>query len=193
LISHFSDRVLLLEKGELLFDGEPKKAIERYMLLLGGDGSQFEKNLSPGNFKSEFLNEISIGLENEKSIETKYLFLLDQVTLKIRFTPKVRLDDLTIGFHIDDEKGVRVFGTNSFLLGEKSLAVHSGKEHQIKFLFPVLFREGKYSLGVSFHKGESHIEGSYFWGESLLDFEVERGSVTKFVGLCHLPTKLEFT
>ncbi|MCZ8344372.1 MAG: ABC transporter ATP-binding protein [Leptospira sp.] len=188
LITHFCDRVLLLEKGELVFDGTPKKALERYMLLLGGNLSADEDSLPFMNPDSKI--QFKFSLLNEKEIKTKHLFVAEYSKLQIEFVSKENLEDLTIGFHIDDQKGVRVFGTNTYILGLKSMKVRAKEDQKITFSFPIHFQEGKYTIGISFHKGESHVDGSYFWGESIFDFEVERGSLPKFVGMSYLPTQV---
>ncbi|MCW7470086.1 ABC transporter ATP-binding protein [Leptospira kanakyensis] len=183
LISYFCTRVILLNKGNLLFDGNPKEAIEEYMHVLAGSA---EPSSLVG---SDSIKDIHIFLKNPKGLETRHHFLGDTAILRIEFQTTKQVTEGTIGFHIDSEKGIRIFGTNSHHLGKSNLVLNEGERSVVEFQFPVQFAEGKYSLGVSIHKGESHLEGSYFWGESVLDFEVERGKIQKFVGLCHLPTE----
>ncbi|TGK87400.1 ABC transporter ATP-binding protein [Leptospira noumeaensis] len=187
LISYFCTRVILLNKGNLLFDGGPKEAIEEYMHVLAGSSE-------PSSFShSESIKDIHIFLKNSKGLESRHHFLGDLATLRIEFQSTKQVTEGTIGFHIDSEKGIRIFGTNSHHLGKPNLVIKEGERSVVEFQFPIQFAEGKYSLGVSIHKGESHLEGSYFWGESVLDFEVERGKIQKFVGLCHLPTEFLYT
>ncbi|EOQ95973.1 ABC transporter, ATP-binding protein [Leptospira wolbachii serovar Codice str. CDC] len=186
LISYFCTRAILLNKGHLLFDGNPKQAIEEYMHVLAG-------NLEPSSIlPSESIKDIHVSLKNSKGLDTRHHFLGDTVTLRIEFQTTKPITNGTIGFHIDSEKGIRIFGTNSHHLGKQNLNIKDFERSMVEFQFPIQFSDGKYSLGVSIHKGESHIEGSYFWGESVLDFEVERGKIEKFVGVCHLPTEFTF-
>ncbi|TGL87817.1 ABC transporter ATP-binding protein [Leptospira congkakensis] len=183
LISYFCTRVVLLNKGTMLFDGNPKEAIEEYMHVLAGAAEPSSIH------KSESIQNIHVSLKNPKGIDTRHHFLGEQATLRIEFQTTKPVTEGTIGFHIDSEKGIRIFGTNSHHLGKPNINLNAQERLVVEFQFPIQFGEGKYSLGVSIHKGESHIEGSYFWGESVLDFEVERGKVGKFVGVCHLPTE----
>ncbi|PJZ44720.1 ABC transporter ATP-binding protein [Leptospira brenneri] len=183
LISYFCTRVILLNKGSILFDGNPKDAIEEYMYVLAG-GSE-----TSTAHNSETIKDIQIFLKNPKGLDTRHHFLGEKATLRIEFQTIRPITEGTIGFHIDSEKGIRIFGTNSHHLGKPNLTLNGPERSVVEFQFPIQFGEGKYSLGVSIHKGESHIEGSYFWGESVLDFEVERGKIEKFVGLSYLPTE----
>ncbi|TGN19204.1 ABC transporter ATP-binding protein [Leptospira idonii] len=192
LVSHFCKRVILLEKGKLLFDGEPKKAIENYMHLLA----------NPENLEFIDSNPLSLGdyieslhisfLQNDRP-GPDLLFVGGETCLQIELQAKQDLTDVTVGFHIDDGKGVRVFGTNSLLLGEKIPSLKRSETRKVQFRFPVHFSEGKYSLGVAVHKGETHMEGSYFWGESIHDFEVERVGVNKSVGLAYFPVEVRIS
>ncbi|MCW7493944.1 ABC transporter ATP-binding protein [Leptospira sp. 2 VSF19] len=185
LISYFCTRAILLNKGQLLFDGNPKETIEEYMHVLAGA-------TDPSIHFSESIQDIHISLKNSKGLDTRHHFLGDTAVLRIEFKAAKPITDGTIGFHIDSEKGIRIFGTNSHHLGNQSLEIREWERSVVEFQFPIQFSDGKYSLGISIHKGESHLEGSYFWAESILDFEVERGKIEKFVGICHLPTEFSF-
>ncbi|TGM81261.1 ABC transporter ATP-binding protein [Leptospira mtsangambouensis] len=185
LISYFCTRAILLDHGSLLFDGSPRLAIEEYMHVLA-------KKTEPSSIpNSESIQNILVSLRNDKGLDTSHHFLGATATLRIEFQTTKTISDATIGFHIDSEKGIRIFGTNSYHLGKRNLKIQELESTVVEFQFPIQFSDGKYSLGVSIHKGETHMEGSYFWAESILDFEVERGKIEKFVGLCHLPTEFQ--
>lgn len=186
LISYFCTRAILLDHGSLLFDGSPRLAIEEYMHVLA---KKAETSSVPN---SESIQNVLVSLRNEKGLDTSHHFLGTTATLRIEFQTTKTISDATIGFHIDSEKGIRIFGTNSYHLGKRNLKIQELERIVVEFQFPIQFSDGKYSLGVSIHKGETHMEGSYFWAESILDFEVERGKIEKFVGLCHLPTEFQF-
>ncbi|TGM35250.1 ABC transporter ATP-binding protein [Leptospira biflexa] len=185
LVSYFCTRVVLLEKGKLLFDGNPKETIEKYMHVLAGELPVSE------SYSSNAIQDLRVVLENEKGIQSKIFFIGSQVCLRLSFKTLTSIESATIGFHIDNDKGIRIFGTNTFHLGDTNRIFQNDKEYEVRFEFPIQFTAGKYSLGIAIHKGESHIEGSYFWKESILDFEVETGKIQKFVGICHIPTSFQ--
>jgi lipopolysaccharide transport system ATP-binding protein len=190
LVTHFCKRILLLDKGKLLFDGSPKLGIEKYMQLLASDEPSM---ISDTNIRSlgNYLSQLQIALVKDGVVIPNITFVNDSVTLEIKFTAKLAMESLTVGFHIDDEKGIRIFGTNSKLLGHKSLSIGVLQSVRVSFHFPVFFREGKYSIGVALHKGESHTEGSYLWSESVYNFEVERVNLPRSVGVVYLPVSVE--
>ncbi|XDD47356.1 ABC transporter ATP-binding protein [Leptospira sp. WS39.C2] len=185
LVSYFCNRVILLEKGKLLFDGNPKDTIEKYMHVLAGDSNPSE------TYSSNAIQNLKVYLENQNGVSSNVFFINETVQLKLLFETTLLIENATVGFHIDNEKGIRIFGTNTHHLGDTNRSFKPGKKYNVSFEFPILFTSGKYTLGVSIHKGESHIEGSYFWRESILDFEVEPGKTEKFVGICHIPTQFQ--
>ncbi|MCX8000391.1 MAG: ABC transporter ATP-binding protein, partial [Leptospiraceae bacterium] len=183
LISYICSRVLVLEKGKVVIESTPKKAIEEYMQILGSSSD----NLDLVNNLVQYV----VYTENEKGFRKQHFFIEEMMVIKIQFQLKEWIPELTAGFHIEDRRGVRVFGTNSHILNVKP---HYNKNlrFECKFQFPVRFREGGYSLSISIHRGENHTEGCLLWKENVLEFEVERGEISKFEGLVYLPTSCEW-
>ncbi|MCZ8156336.1 MAG: ABC transporter ATP-binding protein [Leptospira sp.] len=191
LVSHFCKRILLFERGKLLFDGTPKEGIESYMQILAKTEGEVNSSLTTNSAQTssfgDFISSLDISLSKGNVTLPHLTFVGDEITLEIQFTAKQSMSQLTVGFHIDDEKGIRIFGTNTHLLQVPPMEVIEGKQGKVSFKFPVWFREGKYSIGVAFHRGQSHTQGSYLWRESLYNFEVERVNLPHSVGLLFLP------
>jgi len=183
LVSYFCTRALLLDKGKLLYEGNPKETIEQYMHVLAGETSPSD------SYSSNSIQNLHVSIQNQNGVSSNVFFIGTKVRLRLTFQSDGLIEDVTVGFHIDNEKGIRIFGTNTHHLGDGKRSFQKGKEYQVEFVFPIQFSQGKYTIGVSIHKGESHIEGSYFWRESILEFEVESGKIEKFVGICHIPTE----
>ncbi|MDX1960013.1 MAG: ATP-binding cassette domain-containing protein [Leptospiraceae bacterium] len=176
LLSVVADKIILLENGMLRSIGKPKQVIEEYMKVLG-EGS--EQNSIPKYNVRLFVNELD---------ERKMFFIGEVINLEINFETDNGENDLTVGFQINDIRGVKVFGTNSNLLNQK-INTKPNQMKKIVFSFPINFRSGNYSLGISIHKGENHIGTSFLWNESEVEFQVELGDKQKFEGLVYLPVE----
>ena len=185
MMSAICQKIILLEKGNLEFFGNPTLALRKYFEILG-------KNEDNYNFSEDMLLYYNVKLFDEQNNNRNIFFLNQTVKLEIKFKFKSEIPRLTVGFQIDDNRGIRVFGINSYILDKEIYNLKSNWEYSIIFSFPLNFREGKYSLGISFHKGDSHIEGCYLWKDSILDFEIERIELPKFDGLVYLPTTCEW-
>jgi lipopolysaccharide transport system ATP-binding protein len=186
LLSSICTRILVFEKGKLLHDNDPKSSLAFYMQVLAENIEiQEEKSLH------SLLKSFDVRIQNQRGIVTRNIFLEEEMHVIVEFRLHSFIPDLTVGFHIEDTRGIRVFGTNSHILESKPLEKES-LHYNCTFSFPVRFREGKYSLSIAIHKGDSHLEGSLLWKEGVIDFEVERVDFKKFEGLVHIPVKCKY-
>lgn len=184
LLQMISDKILVLHMGKNFYLGNPKIAIRKYIQLLGEHETE---NLE---LKNPIIQNLKVQLKT-KNISKKIFSTTEIVNLKIEFELNKNLEELTIGFHIDDEKGLRVFGTNTFHHNKFLKNLKAKKNYKLEFSFPINLNSGKYSLGLAFHKGENHTIKSYLWRDGILDFEVEKSGLPKFDGKVYLPTKIK--
>ncbi len=188
-VTAFCPKILVLEKGSVVFEGETKQGIETYMQLLSLPTNNLGNLFGPPQTK---ISELQVRFTKNGHPIPTLLATQDNVELEIGFRSLETVDQLTIGFHIDDAFGNRLFGTNSYHLGIKNKSIEIGEACRFSFAFPVLLNSGKFTIGLSIHKGEAHTEGSLFWSESYLGFEVDRVSLPKAVGRLYLPVSGRF-
>jgi hypothetical protein len=101
-------------------------------------------------------------------------------------------DDLTVGLHMSDRTGSRVFGTNSRLLG-LVLSITSPGEMLVSFKMKCELGRGEYLVGASVHKGNSHLEKCFHWVESRAAFCVVGTIGAYFEGKVRLYPNISFT
>ncbi len=193
LMSDFCDRILLLERGRVMFDGEPGAAVQQYMHLLATDPQAGESGgaveRAAGSPYAQFVKELRVQASNARG--GPLLLVGEEAIVEVRFRALVDMQDLTVGFHLENHLGQRIFGANTRLLGQKLPELQAGQGIAVRFRFPANVAPGKYSLAAAIHRGENHSEGCWFWGEGLSAFEVERVSAPRFVGAAYLPTRVE--
>ncbi len=137
-ISKYCDRVILLNKGEFIEEGEPKKIIDLYKKILVNQFDNEENQKDPiteeiNNFEKKiWKNEMNLNSEKieygDKKAEIIDFGIFDnklQLTntvlknkmfslkLKIKFYEKIQ--DPIFAFTIKDIKGNEITGTNTFL------------------------------------------------------------------------------
>ena len=120
-----------------------------------------------GNHKAmligaEISGNISLGAQ---------LFSTEIVTIKLKLTASEPIDDLTVGFSIEHEDGVLMYGTNSRCLGF-ALSIDRAGEYLLEYSFQMFLGHGGYWLGASLHRAESHLEECYHWVDRLAFFQV---------------------
>ncbi|EKR34655.1 ABC transporter ATP-binding protein [Leptospira interrogans] len=218
LLKSVCSRVLILEKGRLVFDGDPVKGFREYMQIIASSTSE-QETIFPVQ-KDSVVKSLSVDLDlvepylknsplqdiqqfpvriNRSSAEEdfkykdrtnlKFFSVGCEVEISIHVIFKNEIPDLTVGFHIDDSRGIRVFGTNTFHLGNSLKNVRAGESVTAKFRLPLNFSAGKYSLGIALHEGDNHVGNNYLWKDGILSFELERLDLPKFEGVAWLPVQ----
>ncbi|WCL51303.1 ABC transporter ATP-binding protein [Leptospira sp. GIMC2001] len=189
LLSQLCSRIIVMEKGSIIYDGDSITAVRKYMLTIAGDSNEGKTDFAIGNRLQKLdWKLVRSGVENPT-----LFFVGDEVSLQVDFILRETLPQITVGFHLEDASGLKVFGTSSFHLGNFLHDLEPGVVHSVVFHFPLNIGVGKYSLGLSLHKGDSHVTDCYYWGEGLFSFEVERIQVPKFIGMSYLPVRMEYT
>ncbi|MGJ4747723.1 ABC transporter ATP-binding protein [Leptospira sp. SA-E8] len=188
LLKSVCTRLIVLEKGKLVFDGDPIDGFREYMQIIASSSLEGNTKIQDKDSLVESLDvEIQYGGKSNPSI----LPVGAEILLRVAASFRSSLEDLTVGFHIDDHRGIRVFGTNTFHIGGRQKDLKPKEPVRIDFRFPMNLSPGKYSLGIALHSGESHAEGSYLWKDGVLQFELERLDVPKFEGAAWIPVKVE--
>ena len=189
LLQMISDRMIVMEKGKIEYDGLPALALKKYIQILAENS--FLESSHDKNIDSEFIDFYAVSLSSF-GIAKAIFGIGEVVTLHFSIKFKAAIPDLTIGFHIDDAKGLRVFGTNSHHLKKAIKDLKAGSTISFKFNFPLNISHGKYNLGFALHEGDNHTTNCYLWKDDILDFEVERLGVPKFDGPSFLPVDCEW-
>lgn len=218
LLKSVCSRVLILEKGKLVFNGDPVKGFREYMQIIASSGTE-QETIFPVQ-KDSIVESLSVDLDlvglylknsppqdiqqvpgriNRSGAEEdlKYKVRANskifpvgcEVEISIHVIFKNEIPDLTVGFHIDDSRGIRVFGTNTFHLGNSLKNIRAGESVTAKFRLPLNFSAGKYSLGIALHEGDNHVGNNYLWKDGILSFELERLDLPKFEGVVWLPVE----
>ncbi|MFB5651859.1 ABC transporter ATP-binding protein [Leptospira wolffii] len=188
LLKSVCTRLIVLEKGKLVFDGNPISGFREYMQIIANSSQEGNTSLSS---EDSVVRSLGVEMRHSGKINPTLLPVGAQVELFVSTGFHSDIEDLTIGFHIDDHRGIRIFGTNTYHIGGGQKKVRAGEEVRVTFRFPANFSPGKYSLGIALHSGESHAEGSYLWKDGILQFELERLDLPKFEGAAWIPVQVE--
>ncbi|MCB1174355.1 MAG: ABC transporter ATP-binding protein [Leptospiraceae bacterium] len=187
LLRTVSQRLLVLEKGQLVYDGPTREGIQRYMQVLAAGAGDYQNNSNQSN---AFLEEYSLVLEHNGVQNPAILPLGSRVRIRIKARFHKAVDDLTIGFHIDDSFGRRAFGSNTWLLEQTAKGIQAGNQVEAAFELTLDLAPGEFTLGFALHSGESHTTQCYLWQDNALSFQLERSEQPKFDGYAHLPVSV---
>ncbi len=185
LLISVCDRILLLHRGELLEEGLPGKVIARYRKIQG-ESSRIQNNrvkeLLPGEYRAI--------LKDETGMERFRWAAGENATLAIALNPLETLHDVTVGIHLMNGKGEIVFGTNSRLLGYAGLTFPEGQSSLIQYKLTMNLGPGEYTVGLSIHRGLSHLSDCYLWSDSLFRVVMDPSPSCMFEGTAYLAASL---
>ena len=157
-ISKYCDRVVLLNQGHKLGEGDPKEMIDIYKQVLVG---QYDPDAKKGTAKvPERVNKAPVNKEtleygSLKAAIVDYTILDDQFRMKVRFNEDVKAP--IFAFTIKNKYGVEITGTNTMFEKAFLEPVSKGDVKIISFRQKVDLQGGEYliSFGVTGYEGEN--------------------------------------
>jgi hypothetical protein len=131
------DRVLVLENGRLVFDGEPGPGIDRYYQLFfmapelpPHEDAAHELRYGSGGAEIE---RVSVSRDGEH--ETGAFDAGERVCLQFDVTFSRDVEAPQLGFACSTKEGVRIYGTSSGMLGDAPPPARAGERRRIEIAF----------------------------------------------------------
>jgi len=196
-IKSICDRVILLEKGQILKDGEPEAVLDYYNALIS---------------KKQDVQISQIALENGKTVTIsgnkkaciKNVEILDaagkkiqnlevgkKIKLKVTVQANENLPSLVLGYQIKNRFSQVVYGTNTYHLKQALKNLKKGEEYDFSFEFDANLGVGSFSITLALHDSDNHLQNNYEWRDNAIIFNVVNFSKPDFVGLAYLEPNLE--
>ena len=191
------DRVILLDQGQVLKDGEPEEVMDFYNALIADRENQtiLQKTGGAGKVQTQSgsgeLTIDGIQLLNQTGNPIDTAQVGDAVSIEVVIHAHALIEDAVLGFMIKDRLGQPLFGTNSHHLEMPLPSLAPDQQIRAMFRFPMNLGAGHYSVAVALHKGPNHLEKNYEWRDLALTFQVTNTRYPPFVGSLWLPTRLE--
>ena len=188
------ERAILIEKGEILKDGQPGAVLDYYNALISQkegvkisqsvDENGVVKTIS-GNGKAEL---VSAYILNSKGNKSTKLLSGEKVRFCFSFRANEDLDDLVFGFLIKSRLAIEIYGTNTYLQ-KFPLNLKKGEQKSLCFELELNIGVGIYSISTALHSGNFHLENNYEWHDNATIFEV-LDEIADFKGLAKLNPKI---
>ena len=196
-IKSICDRVILLEKGQILKDGEPEAVLDYYNALIS---------------KKQYVQISQVALENgkiatisgNKKACIKNVEILDaagkkiqnlevgkKIKLKVTVQANENLPSLVLGYQIKNRFSQVVYGTNTYHLKQALKNLKKGEEYDFSFEFDANLGVGSFSVTIALHDSDNHLQNNYEWRDNAIIFNVVNFSKPDFVGLAYLEPNLE--
>lgn len=190
-IKMLCDKVLLLDHGQVLEQGDPERVVNSYNFLVAsmGDGnSQLSRNTGAtsdyGTGEAELEDVELLGRDSLANVVSSG----ERVSCKVRYRINREIPDLTVGILVRDRFGRDIFGTNSHLLGYP-VPVEPGI-WEAAFEMDLDIAPGKYTLTAALHSEVNHLDACYHWKDAAANFEVAGIRGPLYSGICRLRPEL---
>lgn len=194
------DRVILLDKGKVLMDGEPDQVVDYYNALIAARENE-KLTVEQRRQKSGW----SYTRSGTMKVYTRELELLDAEThepvalarvgqkLLLRLVARAETDvsRLVLGYMLRDRTGHVVWGTNTWHTNQVVHEVKAQEEIVFETRFLCRLGPGSYSVSPALVSSDTHLEDNYEWADNALVFDVVNAEQPFFIGSSWLDA--EFT
>ena len=191
------DRVILLEKGQILKDGEPEAVLDYYNALISKKQDvqisqitlQNGKTATVSGNKKACIKNVEILDAAGKKIQN--LEVGKKIKLKVTVLANENLPSLVLGYQIKNRFSQVVYGTNTYHLKQALKNLKKGEEYDFSFEFDANLGVGSFSVTIALHDSDNHLQNNYEWRDNAIIFNVVNFSKPDFVGLAYLEPSLE--
>lgn len=176
LVSRFSDRVVLLDKGRQIMTGASEDVIEEYMNMKENNPVLNSNRRGSGEVE---ITAISINSEDRVFSED------DEISVKIEYKKNGSVEEGVLGFAVTDENGVLISGPNSRDYIDEYAEFH--KTGFLEFSFkPKSLNPGKYYLTVALYDRTNRFPYDHI---DFAEYFIIKGKKANHLGLIKFPVR----
>ncbi len=185
------DRVILLDKGQVLKQGAPDEVVDFYNALIAKKENE-KLAIEQSRGKEGWLQTRSgNGAALVKKLElrsdaTGEVLAAAQVGQAVSLHCEVEVCDaipeLVLGVMIRDKQGSVIWGTNTWHTKAVQTELKRGDQLVYRLPFSCHLGPGSYSVTTALTRGESHLDQNFEWSDNLLVFDVINVDKAIFIG-----------
>ena len=168
-MTKFCKRILVMDKGNLVFDGEPNEAITKYFKIKQGHIKTSQKielsineDYKINNYRvpntGKYSGNMDVVIEkyfysiNNKEY-SEYCHKDDEIRISMIVNSKKNIENLIVGYQVRDKYGNEVFGETSLTSPVEQFKLNEGRNMiSFKFMWPEV-REGDYFITLGIGEG----------------------------------------
>jgi lipopolysaccharide transport system ATP-binding protein len=197
VIQAICSRAILLNTGEIAFQGTPEAVMDYYNALVADKKGEtvLQVQHADGIVKTSSgtgeARLVGVVLTDTNGEPLEVVRVGQQVNLHISVDAHAFIEDLTVGYQIKDRFGQVIFGVNSFLMNRPIADLKPGERIELTYTFDAKLGEGNFSIAIALHSGLIHIGSNYAWHDRALIFQVQNFEPVGFIGMNWLPPSLQ--
>jgi ABC-type glutathione transport system ATPase component len=176
LVSRFSDRVILLDRGKILKEGDPDDVIQSYM-----DMQENSPMLQKSRRGSGEIEIVGIDMNKpDRSYQND-----EEISVSVHYKRNSEVKDGVFGFAVTDDNGVVISGPNT--KDYANMLIEFKNEGTIEFSFKsIALNPGKYFITVAFYDNTNRFPYDHI---DHVEYFTLNGLKRKHLGIMKLPVK----
>lgn len=196
------DRVILLDKGNILKDGFPDEVIDFYNAMIAArenanltveqkrdkDGWLLTRS---GTFDVKVQDVQLLDTTTKKPINTTRVG--QNLTIALTAVVEKPVERLVLGFMLRDRTGHVVWGTNTWHTQQALNELKVGEKILYQLPFTCTLGPGSYSVSISLSSSDTHLDNNYEWQDNSIVFDVLNTDKPVFIGSSWLDGTFEIT
>ncbi|SNT82260.1 ABC transporter ATP-binding protein [Stenotrophomonas sp. CC120222-04] len=185
------DRVILLDKGQVLKDGAPDEVIDFYNALIARKENEklsVEQRRDESGWITTRSGSGQAVVSSLKLVdaatgrEVALAMVGQQLRLVLEAEVRAPLPSLVLGFMIRDKQGHVVWGSNTWHTEQVQSHVSAGERLRYTLDFTCRMGPGSYSVSPALVSSDTHMIDNFEWVDNLLVFEVMNADHPMFIG-----------
>ena len=182
------DRAILIDKGELLREGNPEEITDYYNALIAQKENSAVKQQKTNSNKLQTISGTGeatiekVALYNQEGELIDVVGVGDLVDLKVDVKIHKDISSLVLGYAIKDRLGQTMYGTNTWHTKQIIDFPKENDKYQFTLTFPANLGVGTYSIVIALTNSDTHLNENYEWRDLALIFDVVNLNKTYFVG-----------
>lgn len=185
------DRAILLDKGQVLKDGQPDEVIDYYNALIAKKENETLSVEQRRQASGWVTTRSGTGqarvdslrlLDAQSGQEVRLATVGQKLRLELEASISADLPNLVLGFMMRDKQGHVIWGSNTWHTRQVQQNVLSGERVVFHLDFTCTLGAGSYSVSPALVSTETHMVDNYEWVDNLLVFDVMNADQTTFIG-----------
>ena len=189
-------RVLLLDGGKQVMDGNPSEVLDYYNgLMAKRSGTAVSRTEVTGGRMQTVSGTgeaicVSVAMYDADGNQVTLLHVGREYELRVRVEVSADIEGLVFGYMLKDRLGQTVYGTNTWFTGQV-INVPAGGRLTVRVHFRADLGVGSYSVSTALSGGMTHLDRNFEWRDFAMMFETVNTEKTHFEGHSYVPSVIE--
>ena len=190
-VKSLCDRVILIERGEVLKDGPPDAVVDYYNALVA-EKENANQTIEQTRSKQGWVTtrsgtfEVTVSslgfYDPDDGRKLGILQVGNEVNLVLEAEVRGDVHRLVLGYMIRDKQGHVVWGTNTWHTDQVVSDLEAGDRVTFTLKFKCTLGPGSYSISPALVSSDTHLDNNYEWTDNMLVFDVVNFDHPVFIG-----------